>query len=287
MPDVQYPDDPASNPSTIRIEDLLATDEGPQSATEPPVREGLPRSFRMRADKHYVEMLDAPQGRPEVRRGAESAKVAVPDAAVERANPAEALATRAGQDLAQSLAALRTCTNLLSDRSPALASAVAANLIRAEVWRATCLHQSSRFLRGEITPTPKPVAVQAIVDQVVAAVEPERRLRCISVEQRVTLGESSVVVDEELMVAALSGLVLATAALQEEQSPLTVTLTAVTQGSEVVLSVSQTQVRASSHWAADALPVTSAARIVAASEGRLAVSMASGTDVRVTLPRAR
>ena len=288
MPDVQYPDDPAANPSTIRIEDLLAGDEGsPPPVVEAPLREGLPRSFRMRADKHYVEMLDAPQGRPEVRRGADPAKVTTPEPAAERTNPADAAVARAGQDLAQSLAALRTCTSLLSDRGPALASAVAANLIRAEVWRATCLNQSSRFLRGEITLTPKPVAVQAIVDQVIAAVEPERRLRCISLEPRVALGESNVVVDEELMVTALSSIVLATAALQEEQSPLTVTLAAVMQGSDVVLSVSQTQVRASAHWAADALPVTSAARIVAASEGRLAVSMASGTDVRVTLPRAR
>ena len=66
MPDVQYPDDPISNPSTIRIEDLLATDET-TAAEQAPVREGLPRSFRMRADKHYVEMLDSPAARGEAR----------------------------------------------------------------------------------------------------------------------------------------------------------------------------------------------------------------------------
>ena len=61
MPDVQYPDDPISNPSAIRIEDLLGADDDAASSPPVPVREGLPRTFRMRADKHYVEMLDTPQ----------------------------------------------------------------------------------------------------------------------------------------------------------------------------------------------------------------------------------
>jgi hypothetical protein len=286
VPDVQYPDDPISNPSTIRIEDLLATDET-AAAEQPPVREGLPRSFRMRADKHYVEMLDSPAARAEARpqRGADATKATAAESSAKEDGTATA-AAQAGRDLAQSLAALRACTNLLSDRGPALASAVAANLIRAEAWRATCLLQTSRFLRGELVPAPKSVSTHAVVDQVLRSIEAERRLRGINVDEQVTVGDSRVVVDEELMVGALSGLLLATIALQDEQAPLTLTVAAESHPEEVVFKVSQGQVRASSNWGIDSLLVAAAARIVAASGGRLAVvSLTAGTDVRVSLPR--
>ena len=285
MPDVQYPDDPISNPSTIRIEDLLATDET-AAAEQPPVREGLPRSFRMRADKHYVEMLDSPAARAEVRpqRGVDAKATAAESSAKD--DGTATAAAQAGRDLAQSLAALRACTNLLSDRGPALASAVADNLIRAEAWRATCLLQTSRFLRGELIPAPKSVSTHAVVDQVLRSIEAERRLRGISVDEQVTVGDSRVAVDEELMVGALSGLLLATIALQDEQAPLTLTVAVESHAEEVVFKVSQGQVRASSNWGTDSLLVAAAARIVAASGGRLAVvSLTAGTDVRVSLPR--
>lgn len=278
------------NPSTMRIEDLLATDDASPSQAQVPVREGLPRSFRMRADKHYVEMLDSPAPRADARQQSpvDSPPASVFDSAVQAAEPAAAAAAQAGRDLAQSLAALRTCTNLLSDRRPALASAVAANLIRAEAWRATCLLQASRFLRGEIVPAAHSVSTLAIVDQVLKAIEPERRLRGVTVDDQISVGESRIAVDEELMVGALSGLMLATIALQDEQAPLTVTLAVESHAAEVVFMVAQGQVRAPSAWAADSFLVSSAARLVAASGGRLAVvSTSPGTDVRASLPRDR
>src|SRR5688572_14013831 len=141
VPDVQYPDD-LSNPSTIRIEDLLASDAADAPSTETPVREGLPRSFRMRADKHYVEMLDGPPQRPAATEASSSAHPAGTRAPDAIASTVDVAAAQASRDLAQSLSALRACTNLLSDRGPALTSSVAANLIRAEAWRATCLLQA-------------------------------------------------------------------------------------------------------------------------------------------------
>ena len=286
MPDVQYPDDPRSTPSNIRIEDLLASDD---AGAAPPVREGLPRSFRMRADKHYVEMLDAPPvaeptapasrapgGEPEVPRAADFA------ADLEGA----AAAVQAGRELAQSLATLRASTNLLSERGPALASAVAGNLIRAEAWRATCLLQVSRFLRGEIAANPKPVRAQAIVDQVLKSIEPERRLRSLTLELRINVGDSQVVADEELLVSALSGLLMATVALTEEPA-LTVTLAAETRGNEVAIVISQDQVRPPSNWATE-WPAAGAARIVATCNGRVAMTTnAPGTDIRIVVPRLK
>jgi hypothetical protein len=244
----------------------------------------------MRADKHYVEMLDSPAPRAEGRQqpAGDAPPASVSDSVARAIEPAADAAAQAGRDLAQSLAALRTCTHLLSDRGPALASAVAANLIRAEAWRATCLLQASRFLRGEIAPAANSVSTLAIVDHVLKAIEPERRLRGVTVDDQISVGESRIAVDEELMVGALSGLMLATIALQDEQAPLTVTLAVESHAAEVVFMVAQGQVRAPSAWAADSLPVAAAARLVAASGGRLAVvSTGPGTDVRVSLPRDR
>jgi hypothetical protein len=286
LPDVQYPDDPSSDPSSIRIEDLLATDDDAASpASAPPPREGLPRSFRMRADKHYVEMLDTPQQ----RSGESSAPASRPsEMAAPLTDPSAVIAVQAGRDLAQSLSALRASTNLLSDRGPALASTVAGNLIRAEVWRATCLLQASRFLRGEISAAPKPVQAQAIIGQVLKAIEPERRLRGVTIDDRINLGDVRLLGDEDLLVTALSTLMMATIALTEDQPSLAVTVSADLRGGEITIAIGQEVVRASSSWATDSVPVAAAERIVAASGGRIVATVtASGTDVRVTLPAIR
>jgi hypothetical protein len=285
VPDVQYPDDPRSNPSAIRIEDILGGDEASaESSDAPPVREGLPRTFRMRADKHYVEMLDAPPQRPSGKQSS-----VTPPAAVRHEEPVDAAAlaaVEAGRDLAQSLAALLASTSLLSDRGPALASTVAANLIRAEAWRATCLLRVARFLRGELLPAPKPVRAQAIVDQLLKSIEPERRLRGVAIDARVSVGDRMLSVDEDLLLTALSGLLMATIGLTEEPSALTVTVTAEAKGSDVVFGISQGQAAAPLNWTT-AGPLTSSTRIVAAFKGRvMANGGSSGTELHVVVPRA-
>jgi len=284
-PDVQYPDDPLSNPSAIRIEDILGGEEETTDSSNPaPAREGLPRTFRMRADKHYVEMLDTP-----ARSGAKESSattVPAPAAREEEAADADALAAvQFGRDLAQTLSALLASTNLLSDRGPALASTVAANLIRAEAWKATCLLRVARFLRGELLAAPKQIRAQAIVDQLLKSIEPERRLRGVTIESRISVGDRSLSVDEDLFVAALSGLLMTTIGLTEEPSAFTVTVIAEAKGNDVTFGISQAQAAAPPNWTA-AGPLTGAARIVSAFKGRVAASGgAAGTEVRVIVPR--
>jgi hypothetical protein len=198
------------------------------------------------------------------------------------------VAAQAGRDLSQSLSALRASTDLLSDRGRGLAATVAANLIRAEAWRATCLLQAARFIRGEISPVPKPVYAHAIMGQVLKSIEPERRLRGITIEERINLGDARILVDEELLVSALSGLLMAMMALAEEHSDLVLTLSASARANEVVMAMEQDGVRAPSNWAADAVPVAAAARIVAACRGTIAATAtASGTDIVLVLPALR
>lgn len=294
MPDVQYPDDPLSTPSAIRIEDILRGEEEStdssnaapvrEGSNAAPVREGLPRTFRMRADKHYVEMLDTATQTSSKESPAVSPPPAVRDEA--SVDAGSLAAVQAGLDLAQSLAALLASTNLLSDRGPALASSVAANLIRAEAWRATCLLRVARFLRGELLPVPRPVRAQAIVDQMLKAFEPERRLRGVAIDVRVSVGDRMLSVDEDLLVTALSALLMATIGLTEEPSAFMVTVTAEAKGGDVVFGISQSQAAAPSNWPT-AGPLTSGTRIVAAFKGRVVANAGStGTELKVVVPRA-
>ena len=280
MPDVQYPDDPTSNPSTIRIEDLLAGDER-SSPSIAPAREGLPRSFRMRADKHYVEMLDAP------------APGAGNDSPVTAASPTTAVrpttdglddetrtaAVRAATDVAQSLIALRTSTNLLTDRG-GLASTVGANLIRAEAWRATCLLQVSRFLRGEIPPAIRPVQARGVIDQVFEAIQAELRLRGLTIGRRINVGERRIATDEQLLVGAISGLLM-TMIASSESGDTALSVAAELRGNEVIISLTHDS-------AGTDLPsrILGSARVVAGIGGTVTIATDSSTRVLLTFPAA-
>jgi len=281
VPDVQYPDDPVPNPSTIRIEDLLAADQSSPPAT-PPVREGLPRSFRMRADKHYVEMLDAPQ--PATAKESPVTSTPTPpttEAAPEtRDKDAIAAAVRAGHDLAQSLSALRASSSLLNDRG-GLASTVAANLIRAEAWRATCLLQASRFLRGEIAASSKSVHARAVLDQALDAIEAERRLRAVVIDRRMSLGDRRIATDEQLLVVVLSGLLM-TMIARTEAADAVVTISAEPRGNDVAFTFTPSA-ETDPYWArqAERLGFT---QVVAGIGGRVTIPTPEADRVCLTFP---
>jgi signal transduction histidine kinase len=281
VPDVQYPDDPVSNPSTIRIEDLLAADQSSPPAT-PPVREGLPRSFRMRADKHYVEMLDAPQPATAKESPVTSTPMApTTEAAREtRDKDAMAAAVRAGHDLAQSLSALRASSSLLNDRG-GLASTVAANLIRAEAWRATCLLQASRFLRGEIAASSKSVHARAVLDQALDAIEAERRLRAVVIDRRMSLGDRRIATDEQLLVVVLSGLLM-TMIARTEAADAVVTISAEPRGNDVAFTFTPSA-ETDPYWArqAEGLGFT---QVVAGIGGRVTIPTPEADRVCLTFP---
>lgn len=286
MPDVQLPDDSMPDPSTLRIEDLLASDDTPAATDASPTREGLPRSFRMRADRHYVEMLDAPTNRP--LSDAPPASPGVVPPADTASDEAAHAARDASSELAQSLAALRVSTNLLSERGAGLAATVAANLIRAELWRATCLLQGSRVLRGELSPSSKPVRARSLLDAVLAATGPERRLRAIALDERLEVGDHSILGDEELLVCALSGLLIATIGLLEGRPDPAIAVSAEIVGNDVVVRFSQEQAAPPIDWASRTVAVVAAGRIVTASEGRFTAQATSvGTELRAVFPRLR
>jgi hypothetical protein len=365
------PHDPFSDPSLVGIEGLLTPDDPPE-----PAREGLPHSFRMRADKHYVEMLDAPAVRPrlemlavdaiELSAGAAAspapelvesiarygvlqpvlvygrhgryrllagrkrlaAAIAaglreVPgivrnagddsvDAILAATNlfvderktvdpdPVSPIRAQATSELARSLSALGACANLLGQSAPAFTQTIATNLVRAEAWRAACLLQAARVLNGEMVPAPRPVFAQAIVDRVLQSMEPERRLRGVVIEPRTNLAMSRINVDEELVVCALSGLLMAVFTLADANGNARVMLTAESQpGGDVLFGIAQDVAGAPLEWVSHsgdaegvseaggltAVAIVAARRIVAAFNGRMIVEgSVSGTRVQVVVP---
>jgi ParB/RepB/Spo0J family partition protein len=216
-------------------------------------------------------------------------------------DPAEPIGVQASGELARSLSALGACVNLLGNPAPILTQTVAIGLVRAEVWRAACLLQASRILRGEISSARRPAHVRSILERVLQSMEPERRLRGVVLEQRTNLATDSIDVDEELVVCALSGLLMAVFALTDGHGHARVVVTAESQPEgDVVFGLSQNVASAPLEWvthvgenetgAVEAgglttVAIVAARRIVAACEGRMRVEAGvGGTSIHITVP---
>jgi len=368
------PDNRVSDPSAIRIEDILAPRDAPEPA---PAREGLPPAFRMRADAHYVELLDATPpgfgiefvavGGIERRDGSAGPPVPALVESIRRhgvlqpllvqgrngryrllagdkrltaaiaaglrhvpcsvrhvdddtaqavsvasnlfsfaktgAAASDAMASAsagAGGELARSLSALGVCANLLTDPAPALTRVVAVNLIRAEVWRASCLLQGSRVLRGEVAICRRPVPARVVVDRVLQSIEPECRTRGVVLDRRFALSDGRIHADEELLVCALSGLLMVTFGLVDSVANALVTLTSSSEADgEFTFAIAQDVVSVPLAWVARvedssgdrpggvmaAVAMSAARRIVEACDGRMIVNAEGrGTEMLITMP---
>jgi ParB-like chromosome segregation protein Spo0J len=339
-----------------------------------PVREGLPPTFRMRADAHYVELLDSAPPRTRIELLAadtiewrESASPPVPAlldsikrhgvlqpllvqhrngrhrliaggkrlaaaraaglrevpcivchaddeaagalaAAVNTfAHAAEATpeiapdATAADRaELARALAAVTACADLLGNPAPALTAAVVLDLLRAELRRAASRLQAMRVERQDVPFTRRPVRTRQIVDRVLQAVDYECRLRGAALETRIDVSDNRVEADEDLLVGALAGLMIATLDLVDPRTPFRITLRAEAPANgDFTFLVSQHAVGAPPEWRLggedgrrggendrpEPIIISAARQVVAACEGKLAIaSRRRGTDIEVSIP---
>jgi signal transduction histidine kinase len=257
-----------------------AASSAARDTIDAPLREGLPATYRMRADAHYIDLLDATPVIPlqtvavhaiettdDVRdtpvpslvdsikrhgvlepllvqkRGrqyrliAGRKRLAAALAAGSREVPcivhavsddeARALAAattlpvaaavRAGRssvesmnaELAQSLAAVLSCTELLSDGVPVLTREVAVDMIRAEAQRVSCMVQATRVFEGGVPADRRPVSPRDVIERVARIIAAECRLRGVALEISATAVDSMRLnVDADLLASALSGVVL-------------------------------------------------------------------------------
>jgi hypothetical protein len=265
----------------------------------PPIREGLPPTFRMRADSHYVDSLD--------RVSAAADRVsAAPSTSVFPAKDEHVATDASGFSDDQAVAELTRCLrtlelspSLLGPSGSPLTRSVAVRLIRAESRRATCFLQAVRVMRDEVRACPKRLAIHDVVTRVLQAVEPERCLRNVVLKSQLMPSHSGVHADEELLVGALASVLLATFALVDGTDvPVCVSARVNPQG-EFSFLVTQDGISASGAWTARAaedaagqqsgesaaLLIATARRAAEACGGKMTVTASRcGNDIHISVP---
>jgi hypothetical protein len=302
------------------------TVEGGGGQPAPATREGLPPTYRMRADPHYVDLLasrtsggrervlavqsiDAPlladpsaiasliesvkrygllqplliqerdgahrliSGRKRLSAAVAAGLREVPcilfdvddEAAAQLGEAADITAgtapspssadlkdasLHAGGDLAQSLVTLGACADLLSGSQSELARAVVGNLIRAEVWRASCLLQATRIVRQELPLAKTAISVLGILDRVEQGFQPERRVRAMALSTRSDVPHGSfIAADEDMLTGAVSCAVVATLAVLDGIKDARLTIAAALEPvGHITFTVSQETVAVPEVW---------------------------------------
>lgn len=379
MPNFESPAEGVASSRAQKAKQIFESLDG-GSPPAPPVREGLPPTYRMRADPHYVDLLaartsngrermlavqsiDGPliadtaslsalaglvdsikrlgvlqpllvqessgthrliAGRKrlsaaiaaglrevpcllfdvndeEAGRIAEAANTTITAAPAEAA-PAIDRSMHLGGELTQSLTTLGACADLLTGSQSELSRAVVGNLIRAEVWRASCLLRATRIVRHELPVARTATSVLGVLDRVDHGFAPERRVRAIEFDTRSDVPHGSIIAaDDRLLDGALSGAVVATMALLDGLKAARVTIAATLEpAAHVTFTVSQDTVVMPEIWAARAfdaqwtdraggaaaaVSMQAVRRAAEAHAGQAAASItARGTRIAIVIP---
>jgi C4-dicarboxylate-specific signal transduction histidine kinase len=200
----------APAPTTEPFEDELETEEADESRSP---REGLPSSYRMRHDPHYVDQIAA------------------------RARPAIPVSVFA--ELTEHLGAIDACLHLFSDRERPLRERVAMGLVHAEVQRAAWLSQALAVLAGDPPVLSNTIEIEPLVRRLASAFGPERELSGVECDCECGDGIPPVRGDEQLLGIALAGMMAAIHAVVERVPCARVRLEVSGFRGEIRVSVSQ------------------------------------------------
>jgi len=201
-----------------------------------PGREGLPSSYRMRADEHYVDQLTS--RRLELRGEALSPPAPAPGPALDdRPDRSAPAAPRVRPDLlghlAEAVAIIENTSAMLAVEASPLTRRVSADLIRAQAWRAAWMLQATQVLDRSHRVYPKSRQLGVLFAQIRERFAAECRLSGVDLRLHASDWTTAVVVDESLIVAGVSGAVLATLALIGEAEGVTIRVTAVASGGDL------------------------------------------------------
>jgi hypothetical protein len=155
-----------------------------------------------------------------------------------------------GAEIAQSLTALSACADLLSGAPSELSRLVAGQLIRAEVWRASCLLLSTRIVRHELPLTRTALSAVRLIGRLEEAFLPERQLRSLIFDTISTVPQGSFIAgDEKLLAAALAAATLSTLSWLDGVKDARLSITAALEPmGHVSFTVSQETVAAPEAW---------------------------------------
>jgi hypothetical protein len=199
----------------------------------------------MRADAHYVDLLEGRSVPPALTSPLERGQEAAPPP-VDPLDPT----LHAGRDLAKALTTLAGCGALLADAPSDLSRMVVGDLIRAEAWRASALLHATRVVRKEMSIARTAVQVSSVFDKVMLAIQPQRRVRPVTIDARSALPYGSVVVgDEPMLTGALSWSLLLSLAVLDGVEDAKMTVSAGMDAKlGVTFAVSQSSVTPPAVW---------------------------------------
>lgn len=192
-------------------------DDAAPAPARTPVREGLPPTYRMRHEPHYVETLAAPPSAAVQQPAPRPVPPAVePSVAVREAVAAPRFGELAAS-LAEALTAIQESLSHVPMRSRPLGERVAIDLARAEAVRASWLAESALVLQSDPLPSLDEVDLGSVFRTVSNALAPEHRLAGGAPTVTMPLERCSVFGDERLLTTALGSLLAALRRLIEER----------------------------------------------------------------------
>lgn len=209
-------------------------------------REGLPATYRMRADAHYVEQLTSRRERAErldtVRPTNGSLEMSERELASERR---DRRSDRVMAQLDEEIAAIASAATMLSSDVPPLARRMSADLIRSQAWRAAWLLRASALLDGRHRGQSRAKSVGALLEQIRQGLTPECRLAGAALHLSASDWNTPVSVDEVALVAGVTAAVFATLSMATPSDTLTLRVNCDIQGGELrQVEVSQDEIAA-------------------------------------------
>lgn len=240
-------------------EPIEITSVASPAAEKQPEREGLPSGYRMRADAHYVESLtsrradrphvDTPRAdsgaRPEPasrlegssRADARRADVIDRDAAAE---PRQRRGDRVLAQLSEDIATIQSAAAMLAGESSLVARRVSVDLIRSHAWRASWLFRAHQILEGQHRAHVRPRPIGALLTQIRDGLAAECRLTGSIIAVQCSDWNATIDVDEEGLVAGISGAVVALLGLSNSGEGMAIKVTATVSDGELrVVEVTQ------------------------------------------------
>jgi len=268
-------------------------DDDPVESAPRPVREGLPPSYRMRHEPHYVEALVAPPA-----SAAPAAAEPLPLPAAPVAEPA-AVAVGPGDGLTGVIASLQASLESidaslaqLALRGRPLRDRVAIDLARAETARARLAADAAAVLQTDPLPSLDEVDLVAVCRAVDDAFAPEYRLAGGAPTVTMPPAAAPVFGDERLLTTAVGGVLAAVRALVEDRGDtarITITLAPRVDTANRTVEISQSAVRVpvaayarifDPTWAAHPAGATAALQLAAAR--RIAEAHGGALEVAAT-----
>lgn len=206
--------------------------DAPESPASRPEREGLPPTYRMRADAHYVEQLTSRRER--IDRGETSRPpLASADAGESGAGSRDRRSDRVMGQVSDEIATIASAAAMLSGETSPLARRVGLELVRAQAWRAAWLLKASTIVDGRHRGPVKPTLMGTLAEQLRQGLAPECRLAGVALQLHVSDGNAMVAVDVSLVTTGVTGAVMATLGLMDDAEGASIRVTFDVAGHEL------------------------------------------------------